>query len=59
LARPGLTGYDPDHGVEAVRREARPGRNPQTGAAISIAASTAVKFKPAKGLREAVDGGGA
>jgi nucleoid DNA-binding protein len=28
--------------------------NPQTGAPIEIAASKAVKFKPGKGLREAV-----
>ena len=43
---------------EAVRREARQGRNPQTGAAIEIAASTVVKFKPAKSLRDVIDGGG-
>ena len=43
---------------EAVRREAHQGRNPQTGAAIEIAASTAVKFKPAKRLKGAVEGGG-
>lgn len=37
-----------------VRRKARTGRNPQTGAPIKIKASNAVKFKPGKGLKEAV-----
>jgi len=37
---------------EIVDRPARPGRNPQTGAAIEIAASRTVKFKPAKALRD-------
>ncbi|MGE3295159.1 MAG: HU family DNA-binding protein, partial [Geminicoccaceae bacterium] len=31
-------------------------RNPQTGKTIKIAASKAVKFKPGKGLRDAVNG---
>jgi DNA-binding protein HU-beta len=37
---------------EVVDRPARAGRNPQTGAAIEIAASQSVKFKPAKALRD-------
>lgn len=49
-----LTGF----GVfEVARRKARKGRNPQTGKAITIAASNAVRFKPGKGLREAVNAG--
>jgi DNA-binding protein HU-beta len=41
---------------ETVDRPARDGRNPQTGETIKIAASTAVKFKPGKTLRDAVNG---
>ncbi len=37
-------------------RAARQGRNPQTGETIEIAASKAVKFKPAKALKDAVNG---
>ena len=37
-----------------VRRKARKGRNPQTGAAIKIKARNAVKFTPGKKLRDAV-----
>ncbi len=44
---------------EAARREARQGRNPRTGEAVEIAASTSVRFKPGKGLKEALNGGGA
>ena len=36
------------------RREARVGRNPQTGAELQIAASRQPKFKPGKGLKDAV-----
>ena len=36
-------------------REARTGRNPQTGAAIQIAAKNVVKFKPGKELTESVN----
>ena len=36
-------------------RAARTGRNPQTGAAIEIAASKLAKFKPGKALKEAVN----
>lgn len=41
---------------EVVHRPEREGRNPQDGSAIKIAASNAVKFKPGKGLKEAVNG---
>ncbi len=37
-----------------VRRKARTGRNPQTGAAIKIKARNAVKFKAGKALKDAV-----
>ena len=36
-------------------RAARPGRNPQTGAEIQIAASKAPTFKAGKALKEAVN----
>ncbi len=39
---------------ETKRRSARMGRNPQTGAAIQIAARTVATFKPAKGLKDRV-----
>ncbi|MFL5335698.1 MAG: HU family DNA-binding protein [Geminicoccaceae bacterium] len=41
---------------EVAARPEREGRNPQTGKTIKIAASKAVKFKPGKGLRDAVNG---
>ncbi len=37
-----------------TRRNARTGRNPQTGAEIQIAARNAVKFSPGKALKDAV-----
>jgi len=37
------------------KRKARTGRNPKTGATIDIPASTMPKFKPGKGLKEAVN----
>ncbi|WDN89943.1 DNA-binding protein HU-beta [Desulfosarcina sp. BuS5] len=37
-----------------VRREARTGRNPQTGEPINIEACNVVKFKPGKKLKDAV-----
>jgi DNA-binding protein HU-beta len=37
-----------------VRRKARKGRNPQTGATIKIKASNAVRFKAGKALKDAV-----
>jgi DNA-binding protein HU-beta len=35
-------------------RAARTGRNPRTGAVIQIPASTVPKFKPGKGLKDAI-----
>ena len=37
-----------------VRRKARKGRNPQTGAPIKIKATNVVKFRPGKKLRDAI-----
>ncbi len=37
------------------RREARTGRNPQTGAEIKIEAKNVPKFVPAKALKDAVN----
>lgn len=37
-----------------VKRKARKGRNPQTGAEIKIKASNSVKFKPGKKLKDAI-----
>ncbi len=37
------------------KRAARTGRNPQTGKEIKIAAKTVAKFKPGKGLSDAVN----
>jgi len=36
-------------------RKERQGHNPKTGAAMTIAASKNVRFKPGKGLKEAVN----
>ncbi len=45
----------PGFGKFAVQsKPARTGRNPSTGAAIQIAASKALKFKPAKALKDAL-----
>jgi DNA-binding protein HU-beta len=40
---------------ETVKRAARNGKNPQTGATIKIPASVAPKFKAGKALRDAVN----
>lgn len=37
------------------RREARSGRNPQTGETIQIAAKNVIKFKPGKKLTDSVN----
>lgn len=37
------------------RRKASKGRNPATGAEIDIPASNQAKFKPGKGLKEAIN----
>ena len=39
---------------ETSQRAARTGKNPQTGKAIKIPASTAPKFKAGKGLKDSV-----
>ena len=36
-------------------RKARTGRNPQTGAALKIKAAKVPKFRPGKGLKDAVN----
>ena len=46
-----LTGFGT---FEVVKRKKRKGRNPQTGAPITIKAHKVVKFKPGKGLRDKV-----
>ena len=40
---------------KVVKRKARKGRNPQTGAEIKISASKAPKFTAGKGLTDAVN----
>ena len=40
---------------QAVQRKARTGLNPQTGKTIQISARKVPKFKPGKGLKEAVN----
>jgi len=37
------------------KRAARTGKNPQTGKEIKIAAATVAKFKPGKGLKDAIN----
>ncbi|MFW8602391.1 HU family DNA-binding protein [Desulfobacterota bacterium M19] len=46
-----LTGFGT---FSVTQRAARTGRNPRTGAELKIAAKTVAKFKPGKGLSEAV-----
>jgi DNA-binding protein HU-beta len=50
-----LTGFGT---FEPVARAARTGRDPRTGAALAIAASTTPRFRAGAGLRAAVAGGG-
>ena len=40
---------------EVIKRAARKGRNPQTGAAIKIKASKSPKFRPGASLKKAVN----
>ena len=40
---------------EVSERAARTGRNPQTGAEMTIAASKAPKFKPGKALKDSLN----
>ena len=52
----GDTAKVPGFGTFGVtQREARKGRNPATGAAITIKASKSVRFKVGKDLKEAVN----
>lgn len=46
-----LTGFGT---FSLVKREAREGRNPRTGAPLKIPAAKAPKFKPGKEFKEAV-----
>ena len=46
-----LTGFG---SFAVAQRKASTGRNPRTGAAIEIGPSTTVRFKPGRGLKEAV-----
>jgi DNA-binding protein HU-beta len=46
-----LTGFGT---FKVVKRKARKGRNPNTGEAIKIKATKALKFTPGKALKEAV-----
>jgi nucleoid DNA-binding protein len=41
---------------DAVVREARPGRNPQTGETIDIPASTALRFRAGKVAKDELNG---
>ena len=46
-----LTGFGT---FTSSKRAARPGRNPKTGEKILIPAMTVARFKPGKGLKDAV-----
>jgi DNA-binding protein HU-beta len=50
-----ITGFG---SFETRKREARKGRNPRTGKEIDIAASTSAAFRPGKGLKDSIGGGG-
>ena len=52
--RVAITGFGT---FETSRRGARRGRNPRTGEAVEAAASTTVRFRPGKGLKDALNGG--
>ncbi len=41
---------------QVSERKERQGRNPQTGEALTIPASKGARFKPAKALKDAVNG---
>ncbi len=53
LAKEGKITFTGFGTFSVLDRKARTGRNPQTGKAIKIAASKAVKFKAGKNLQEA------
>jgi DNA-binding protein HU-beta len=50
-----LTGFG---SFAVTQRKASTGRNPRTGAAIEIGPSTTVRFKPGRGLKDAVGADG-
>jgi DNA-binding protein HU-beta len=43
---------------DVVNREARPGRNPQTGESINIPASKALRFRAGKAVKDQLNGNG-
>lgn len=43
---------------DVVAREARPGRNPQTGQSINIPASKALRFRAGKAVKDQLNGNG-
>ena len=43
---------------DAITREARPGRNPQTGQSIDIPASKALRFRAGKAAKDQLNGSG-
>lgn len=46
----------PGFGIFSIQsREARQGRNPQTGETMQIKASKSVKFKPSKALKDSLN----
>ena len=51
----GRKGHDP--GVQGLHRGPRKGRNIHTGEALDVAPMTLVKFRPSKGLKDAVNPG--
>lgn len=57
LARGGEMAIPGFGSFKRAERAERSGRNPQTGEAITIKASTSVKFVPGAALKAAVNGG--
>ena len=57
LARGGEVTIPGFGSFKKAERAERSGRNPQTGEAMTIAASTTVKFSPGATLKAAVNGG--
>ncbi len=56
LAKGGAISFTGFGSFSVSKRSARKGRNPQTGAAMTIPASKVTRFRPGKGLRDAVAG---
>ena len=57
LKRDGKVAISGFGSFEPARREAREGRDPRTGEPVRVAASTTVRFRPGKGLKDALNGG--